>query len=315
MKRLSRLAAITLVLARCTHMKAEDYLFAYFMEPGSAGVYFALSHDGYRYTQLNDGKPWFRPLQGRNIRDPFLTQGPNGRFRLIWTWDWHGTSLGYAESNDLMHWSEIRELPVMSEFAETDTTWAPEMYWDGKAKQWLVLWSSSTRSDKASHQIWAATTKDFQSFTRPKVWFDPGYPVIDQTLFHNNSRTDLAAWYLIFKDQSVDPLRYQIRVASGPTVEGPWSHISGPITPTWSEGPSVLRVGDRYVVFYDYYRPPARFKAVETTDWQHWTDATPKLGLPNGCKHGSFLRLSSEIAERLVQRHDVDGNTSGAAEH
>ena len=304
MKRLGRVVLLAALTALSCSAFAEDYLFAYFMEPGSTGVYFALSHDGYRYAPLNGGKPWFAPPQGHNIRDPFLTQGPDGRFRLIWTWDWHGTSLGYAESADLVHWSETRELPMMREVAGTDTTWAPEIYWDVKASHWLVLWSSSMKSDKASHQIWSATTRDFETFTKPAVWFDPGYPVIDQTLFHNTSRKDLASWYMVFKDQNIDPMRYQVRVAEGPTVNGPWRNISGPITPTWSEGPSVLQVGERYVVFYDYYRPPASFKAVETTDWRHWTDATGKLDLPKGCKHGSFLKIAPELAAQLAQRHE-----------
>jgi hypothetical protein len=37
----------------------------------------------------------------------------------------------------------------------------------------------------------------------------------------------------------------------------------------------------------------------------HWSDATDKIDLPHGCKHGSFLKISDEVAARLQQRHDA----------
>ena len=41
---------------------AEDaYVFAYFKEPGSQGIYLALSRDGYKFEPLNDGQPWVKP--------------------------------------------------------------------------------------------------------------------------------------------------------------------------------------------------------------------------------------------------------------
>jgi hypothetical protein len=309
MKRATFAASILLGLMTAA-TQAESYLFAYFKEPGDTGIYFALSHDGYHYTPLNDGAPWFLPPAGQKIRDPYLTKGSDGKYRLVWTWDWRGKSIGYAESDDLQHWTATREIPIMADFPETNNTWAPEIYWDAKAGKWLVLWASAMKGEPNNHHIWSAMTTDFQSFTKPSVWFDPGYVTIDQTIFHNTSRKDLAPWYLIFKDQNQDPLRYQIRVASGPSVQGPWSNISGPITPTWSEGPSALQVGDRYVVFYDYYRQPARFKAVETMDWVHWSDATDKIDLPHGCKHGSFLKISDTVASQLEQRHDSSKTAS-----
>jgi hypothetical protein len=55
------------------------WLFAYFKEPGTQGIYLALSRDGYHYTPLNDGQPWVVPAQaGEVMRDVFLTRGPGG---------------------------------------------------------------------------------------------------------------------------------------------------------------------------------------------------------------------------------------------
>ncbi len=107
------------------------------------------------------------------------------------------------------------------------------------------------------------------------------------------------------KTRLPDPLRYNERWTSGPTVEGPWGELSAPINETWSEGPSVLQVGDHSVVYYDHYRPPhPRFEAVETKDWIHWTSANDKIHLPEACKHGSFFQITEAEAQRLLARHD-----------
>jgi hypothetical protein len=160
------------------------------------------------------------------------------------------------------------------------------------------------KGDATGHHIWSSFTSDFVTFTKPSVWFNPGYVTIDATIFHPKPQTSPSQYYLVFKDQTNDPLRYQVRYASGPTVEGPWSHLAAPITPSWSEGPSVIQIGRTFVVFYDHYRYPQRFGAVETTDWIHWKDATSKIDLPPYCKHGSFIIISDEEAARLEARHD-----------
>ena len=278
------------------------WLFTYFKEPGSQGIYLALSRDGYHYTPLNDGQPWVAPTHpGEIMRDVFLTRGPDNRFHMVWTWNWRGNSLGYASSSDLLTWSEQKEIPMMQDFPETNNVWAPETYWDAKRSRWLIIWSSSMKDSKTGNRIWFSLTPDFDTFSKPAVFFDPGYVVIDATIFHGAT----GPYRLIFKDQAMDPLSYQERVATGPTLEGPWSNISGPINESWSEGPSAIQVGKRVIVFYDHYRAPrAHYEAVATSDWKHWEDITAEISLPAFCKHGSFLKITDEEAERLLARHD-----------
>jgi hypothetical protein len=287
---------------------AEDaYVFAFFKEPGSQGIYLALSRDGYKFEPLNDGQPWVKPEhEGEIMRDVFITRNPSAEgFRMVWTWGWRGSSLGYAESPDLMTWSSQREVPIMKDFPAVNNVWAPETYWDEKAKEWLILWSSSFKDSKDGHRIWFSRTKDFSSFTKPEMFFDPGFVVIDATMFRRdfNGKKD---WVMVFKDQTVDPLRYQIRWASGASVEGPWGVLSGPITESWSEGPSVVKVGNEFVVYYDHYRAPrARYEGVQTKDWVHWESVNDTMSFPANAKHGSFFRVSEAEAEGLLQRHDA----------
>jgi hypothetical protein len=284
---------------------AGAWLFAYFKEPGNQGIYLALSRDGYHYTPLNDGQPWVAPAQaGELMRDVYLTRGPDNTFHMVWTWNWRGNSLGYASSPDLLTWSEQKEIPIMQIFPQTNNVWAPEIYFDSAQSKWLIIWSSSMKDSNTGHRIWSSLTPDFNTFSKPQIFFDPGYVVIDATIFHADGAT--GPYRLIFKDQTLDPLTYQERVATGPTLEGPWSNISAPINESWSEGPSAIQVGDRYIVYYDHYRPPrARFEAVATTDWKHWEDITAETSLPAYSKHGSFLMITDEEAARLLQRHDA----------
>jgi hypothetical protein len=281
-------------------------VFAYFMEPGTQGIYFALSRDGYTYTPLNDGQPWIKPEQpGEIMRDVFVTRNSaDDGFRMVWTRGWKGDSLGTASSKDLMSWTTQVEVPIMKDFPEVRNVWAPETYWDAKAKDWLLIWSSAFTNNDAGNRIWASHTKDFAAFSKPSMFYDPGFVVIDATMLHRHfkGKTD---WVLVVKDQSIDPLRYQIRWTAGPSVEGPWGPLSGPITESWSEGPSVVQVGRKFIVYYDHYRAPrARYEGVETTDWIHWTSVNDKMHFPDAAKHGSFFHVTDAEVEKLLSRHD-----------
>jgi hypothetical protein len=101
-------------------------------------------------------------------------------------------------------------------------------------------------------------------------------------------------------------LRYQIRYATGPTIEGPWSNIHEPITESWSEGPSAIRVGKEYIVYYDHYRFPRRqYEGVASADWVHWKSIDDQISFPENCKHGSFLKISEKEANRLAAFHSA----------
>jgi hypothetical protein len=278
------------------------WLFAYFKEPANQGIYLALSRDGIHYTTLNGDQPWVVPAQpGELMRDVYLTRGPDQRFHMVWTWNWRGNSLGYASSPDLLTWSTQKQIPIMQGFPQTNNVWAPEIYWDSPQSKWLIIWSSSMKDSDTGHRIWSSLTPDFDTFSKPAIFFDPGYVVIDATIFHAAA----GPYRLIFKQQTLDPLTFQVRVATGQTLEGPWTNISGPINESWSEGPSAIQIGNRYIVFYDHYRAPrARYEAVATTDWKHWDDITEEISLPPNSKHGSFLKITDDEATRLLARHD-----------
>jgi beta-xylosidase len=232
------------------------------------------------------------------MRDIFITRGPNHEFHAVWTWGWHKQSIGYAHSFDLVHWSDQREVPLMAEVPNTVHTWAPEIYWDPDNSQWLIIWSSIAEGETRNRIYWCLTA-DFTKFSRPAIFFDPGYDVIDATLLHTRSR-----YYLIFKDQTKAPLTYKLRIAEGHKLQGPWINISDTLTESWSEGPSALKIGDYYFIYYDHYRAvpestAIRYEALRSSDLKNWVPINDRISFPEGCKHGSFLKITRQEAERI----------------
>lgn len=282
------------VLALAPGLAADPLLFVYFQDPAKTGVFYALSEDGYRFEPLNGGNPWLPPShEGELMRDPFITRGPDGLFHMVWTWEWRVQSIGYATSRDLVHWSEQRQVPLMANTPGTKNTWAPEIYWDEAKSKWLIIWSSVVEGRNATNRLYHAFTSDFRTFTTPEIFFDPGYEVIDATLIRTRGK-----YWMVFKDERPNPLHKELKIAQGPSLEGPWSSISGALTESWSEGPSIVDLGGKYIIYFDHYRDPKRYQAITSTDLEHWTPVN-NLQFPAASKHGSFLRISQEEAKRL----------------
>src|SRR5437660_8789297 len=101
------LAILSLFLLLAAQAAAADaYLFAYFKDSGKSGVFYALSKDGYEWRTVKNGEPMLKPeKEDELMRDPHIAKGPDGEYHMIWTWDWKKTSMGHAQSKDLIHWS------------------------------------------------------------------------------------------------------------------------------------------------------------------------------------------------------------------
>lgn len=60
------------------------YLMVYFKDQ-THSVYFAISRDGYSFTDVNGGNPVIdgrKVAEQRGVRDPYITRGPDGAFYL-----------------------------------------------------------------------------------------------------------------------------------------------------------------------------------------------------------------------------------------
>jgi len=291
--------------------KAEVLLFSYFMGNGEDGLHLATSEDGLKWTALRGGASFLQPVAGENklMRDPCLLLGPDGVFRLVWTTSWTGGTIGYSSSTDLVHWTKQKTLTVMGHEPTTANCWAPEIIWDAAKQHYLIFWSTtilgrypetamSNRRPERNHRIYATTTKDFVSYTLTRLLYDGGFNVIDANLIPAEDGT--TDWLMFVKDETFAPVTQKnIRLVRGRSPEGPWDAVSAPLTGNyWAEGPTAIKVGDEYRVYFDKHMLNA-IGMVRSRDLQTWEDVSDRVTFPADARHGCILSVPRAVIERL----------------
>lgn len=293
------LSALAMVLCASTAVAEEAdsvYLLAYFRTPDEA-LHYAYSEDGLMWHALNNNRPVMRAEVGnKSIRDPYIRKGPDGWFHLVSTNSWKAVNLIYARSRDLVTWESQRLLPVMAPIPETKNVWAPEFMYDEDQQEFLLFWSSVT-SPEGYQRTWCCRTRDFESLTGPEILFDPGYTQIDATIVWNN-----ASWHLIYKDERGENKRgtdnKAMRVAISKQIEGPYTPVTGLVTPHLTEGPAAFRAGTRWLMVYDHFMDH-KWGAAESRDLKTWTVLENALTVPDKARHGAVLSITREEFARL----------------
>ncbi|MFI5795605.1 family 43 glycosylhydrolase [Streptomyces sp. NPDC051677] len=314
------------------HPKYAGYLFAYFTGEGTADgeqIRYALSrgNDPLHWRELNGGRPVLTSTIGeKGLRDPFVIRSPKGdKFFLIATdlrmyqnssgsWDdvqRHGSkSVMIWESTDLVHWTDQRLVKVAPDNA--GNTWAPEAYWDDSLGEYVVFWASKLYADddpghtgSTYNKMLYATTKDFRTFSAPKVWDDPGYSVIDSTVVKYKD-----SYYRYTKDER-DPS------SSSPCSKFITGEKSTSLTSTTydfvadcigsgsisrGEGPTVFKSNteNKWYLFIDEYGARG-YVPFETTDLDsgRWT-MSKDYQLPASPRHGTVLPVTQQEYDRLL---------------
>ncbi|MFE2963084.1 family 43 glycosylhydrolase [Streptomyces sp. NPDC059340] len=321
--------------------KYAGYLFAYFTGEGTADgeqIRYALSrgNDPLHWRELNAGSPVLTSTIGeKGLRDPFVIRSPEGdKFFLIATdlkmyqnssgsWDYvqrHGSrSIMIWESTDLVHWTDQRLVKVAPDNA--GNTWAPEAYWDDSLGEYVVFWASKLYADddpdhtgSTYNKMLYATTKDFRTFSEPKVWDDPGYSVIDSTVIKNKG-----SYYRYTKDER-DPS------SSSPCSKFITGEKSTSLTSTTydfvsdcigsgsidrGEGPTVFKsnTGNKWYLFIDEYGSRG-YVPFETTDLDSgkWTMST-NYQLPASPRHGTVMPVTRAEYDRLLAAYPTTGTS------
>jgi hypothetical protein len=289
------------------------YLFTYFTGNGEDGLHLAWSADGYKWEALNGGKSCLTSTIGKEklMRDPCVVRGPDGTYHMVWTSGWWENNIGYASTKDFITWSEPRKLPVMAHEPTVRNSWAPEVACDEKRQEFIIFWSSTipgrfpdaggASEDQLNHCLYFTTTKDFVNLARTKLLYDPGFSVIDATFLATGD-----GLRLIIKDERrlPEPKKY-LQMARAADLRGPFTDLSEPFTPKglWVEGPTALRIGDDYVVYFDAYAQK-HYGALRSRDLKTWEDVTaqmsfPDEGTPVRMRHGTAIAVPAEIVARL----------------
>lgn len=285
-----------------TDLQDEVYLFTSFRGNGERGLRFAYSFDGLRWANVPGS--FLKPLVGKGklMRDPSLLRGPDGVFHLVWTTAWKSDlGFGHSSSTDLVHWSPQQFVPVMEHEPETVNVWAPELFYDSYQKHYVICWASTIPGRFPDHEephdnnqrMYYTTTVDFESFTPTKLFLDPDFSVIDATIVERDDD-----YVLVLKDNT-RPER-NLRVAFGESPLGPWKDISPAFTRDFTEGPTVLKIDDHWLIYYDAYQD-GTYGAVSTKDFQNFKNLDDQVSFPEGHKHGTVLKVTRKELAYLLR--------------
>ncbi|WP_200974492.1 glycoside hydrolase family 43 protein [Echinicola sp. 20G] len=284
----------------------DIYLFSYFMGNGEDGLHLAYSQDGLNWKALNDNKSVLSPTAGGDklMRDPCIIRGGDGKFHMVWTVSWNEKGLGYASSENLVDWSAQQFIPVMEHEEGARNTWAPEIIYDDKKKQYMIFWSTTitglypetqdSLENAYNHRMYYTTTKDFKKFSKTKLFYEPGFNVIDGTIIQHEGN------YIMFvKDETRTPPAKNIRVAKSKTLTKGYPVAGQPISGDyWAEGPTPLMVDGRCIVYFDKYRDH-KMGAIASSDFENWEDISDTIHFPEGTRHGTAFKITVEEFEAL----------------
>ena len=288
--------------------KAEAFLFSYFTGDGEDGLHFARSENGAQWRRVAGGRAFLAPTVGtRLMRDPSVVHGPDGQYHLVWTTGWWDHGFGVAHSPDLKTWSPQTFVPVLDDVAGVQNVWAPEIHFDAATGEYLVVWSSTIRDrfpetahvgeerpgGRLNHRLYVTTTKDFVRWTPARLFYDGGFSVIDGVIVNDSGRA-----VLVMKDETRYPEpRKHLRVATSASMAGPYGAASKGFSPDWVEGPTVLRLGDAWRIYYDEYTRK-RYGAMDTRDFTTFTPVAD-VTFPEGMRHGTAFSVPRATADAL----------------
>ncbi|MFF4629272.1 family 43 glycosylhydrolase [Streptomyces griseorubiginosus] len=321
------------VTERPAKQALKGYMFSYFTGEGTSDgeqLYAALSKgdDPLKWRELNDGKPVLTSTLGeKGLRDPFIIRSPEGDkfyqiatdLRIYGNGDWDAAqrtgskSIMVWESTDLVHWTDQRLVKVSPDSA--GNTWAPEAFYDAQRGEYVVFWASKLY-DNAGHsgdtynRMMYATTRDFYTFSEPRVWVDRGYSVIDSTMIQHDG-----TYYRLSKDErnnsSSTPNSKFIFEEKSDSILGSWTPVAegiGKGTMSAAEGPLVFKSNteNKWYAFLDEFGGRG-YLPFETTDLDSgvWTPSTG-YDLPARPRHGTVLPVTQAEYDRLLRAYQPD---------
>jgi hypothetical protein len=308
------------------------YLLVYFKDD-THSPYFALSSDGYSFTDVNNGQPIMdgaKLAEQKGIRDPHLIRGPDNGFYLAMTdlhifakqkgyrtteWERDGKeylwgnnrALVLMKSTNLIDWSHtiVRVDKAFAGLEDIGCAWAPETIYDEKRGKLMVYFTM--RFKNGNNRLYYAYVNDeFTKLeTKPELLFqyptDRNYIDADITQVGDN-------FHMFYVPHDGVP---GIKQAVSDSINSGYVYDSKYYDPEPKacEAPHVWkRIGqDKWVLMYDCYGiQPHNFGFSETADFNTFTnlgrfnEGAMKATNFQSPKHGSVIHLTNKEARRLA---------------
>ena len=307
------------------------YLFSHFREkitPDGEQVYFALSKDGFNWTQLNNGKPILTSTLGeKGCRDIEVIRLKSGGFVILTT----DLSIAYRmDENYQVNWKEVNstgskclcmwktdDFITFSEqkriyFGRDDfgCLWAPEIFYDEINDEYLIHWGSTLAEDNFTHMsIFCSTTKDFESFSEPKLFFTKDNEILDTHLVKFDG-----IYHLFYKNADHPPMNMH---ATSKNLYGPYEHdkafedyMATFEKPGSYEAPTTLVLPDgRWCLMIDFFGCEKEkmgyvpFVSSKTGD-SNFKRSDESFSFPYGFKHGGIIEITDEEYDKIEKHYN-----------
>ncbi len=314
--------------------KMGAYLMVYFKDD-THGLYFAISKDGYSFTDVNSARPIIAGdsiAEQKGIRDPYIYRAPNGMFYLALTdlhiyaqkagyrsteWERDGKQYGWGnnrgivlmKSPDLINWTHtvLRIDEAFPELGDVGCAWAPELIYDEKEKKTMMYFTMRFGKEKEK-VYYTYMNKDFTAMeTMPKVLFE--YPK-QNTAYIDADITRVGDKYHMFyvPHEGTAGIKHAVSesVNSGYVYEEPQVDPER----VGCEAPTVYkRIGEnKWVLIYDIYRiNPHNFGFSETSDFINFSnlgrfnEGVMKSTNFSSPKHPSVIQITTREAKRIAR--------------
>jgi hypothetical protein len=89
-----------------------------------------------------------------------------------------------------------------------------------------------------------------------------------------------------------------IKVAFADNPRGPFTNVSKPFSDNFTEGPTVVKVKDNWLIYFDSYRKKI-YEAVSTKDFKTFQNIDSLVSVPQGHKHGTILTANKKVLKEL----------------
>ena len=293
-----------------------------------------MTTNGVDFFALNDDQAIFKPPQwpGQNLTRDASVLYHDGKFRMVWTSGWKGRIFGYAEADDLVHWSEpLQVKPFPDELLaedQPDNIWAPEIHFDPLKQNYFILFASTTprernnendsnndgkRGSQYDNRIYITRTKDFQNWSAAKVFYPCDFASIDAVMRRDEANQ---RWVMVFKCSRDDNLKRMpgrnlwLTFANLDLDKPNFTPLEGPIAGNHSpmcsnpeprksmaEGPSLLWLNDRWLLTWD--EPAGSGLQLATSpDLKKWTHIK-SAKFPVHGQHGTLFFAPESVVDSL----------------